>query len=177
MSIPFDYESYAANGVDPKAILVTISTNATPGKGAKDDQLYIDDLELVYTPKVEGIRVFGNEVAGFDPKKTEYEIKVPAEPTADVVVPWAPLFTTAVSVSEGTITLTAFSEDLMNYTTYTLNYTIDESVTNGIDNVNNGDKKVVGIYNLNGQRVYKKLPNQIYVTKYADGTTVKALNK
>lgn len=52
ISIPFDYESYKANNVDPHNILITFSTNAEPGVASKDadnpDVMYIDDVELVY---------------------------------------------------------------------------------------------------------------------------------
>ena len=52
VSCPFDYASYAANGAEAKAILLTVSTNATPGKGSYSngvaDSVYVDDLELVY---------------------------------------------------------------------------------------------------------------------------------
>lgn len=52
ISIPFDYESYKANNVEPHNILITISTNAEPGIASTDannpDVMYIDDVELVY---------------------------------------------------------------------------------------------------------------------------------
>ena len=51
INIPFNYDGY--EGGDPKAILVTITTNATPGKGSLNDSVLIDDLELIYTQKVE----------------------------------------------------------------------------------------------------------------------------
>lgn len=52
ISIPFDYESYKANNVDPHNILITFSTNAEPGVASTDannpDIMFIDDVELVY---------------------------------------------------------------------------------------------------------------------------------
>jgi len=48
--IPFTVQN---ENVNPAAILVTISTNATPGGGNANDKLYVDDLELIYTQKVE----------------------------------------------------------------------------------------------------------------------------
>ncbi len=47
--VPFTIQD---GGITPKGILVTISTNATPGKGNENDVLYVDDLELIYTQKV-----------------------------------------------------------------------------------------------------------------------------
>lgn len=181
LSIPFDYDKYAANKADTKAILVTISTNADPGKGSNGDELYVDDMELVYTPKLQGIKVFGNAVDNFSPTTKEYTIKVPQQPTVSDVTPVAVNgFTTLAYIAgEGKpITVVVYSEDLTKSASYTVKYTIDESVTNGIDNATTtATKKVVGIYNLNGQQVSQKQPGQVYVIKYSDGTAVKELSK
>lgn len=181
LSIPFDYDKYAANKAATKAILVTISTNADPGQGSDGDELYVDDMELVYTPKLQGIKVFGNAVDNFDPATKEYTIKVPQQPTASDVTPVAVNgFTTLAYVAgkNKPIKVVVYSEDLTKSASYTVNYTIDESVTNGIDNATTtAAKKVVGIYNLNGQQVSQKQPGQVYVIKYADGTAVKELSK
>lgn len=181
LSIPFDYDKYAANKADTKAILVTISTNADPGQGSNGDELYVDDMELVYTPKLQGIKVFGNAVDNFDPATKEYTIKVPQQPTASDVTPVAVNgFTTLAYVAgkNKPIKVVVYSEDLTKSASYTVNYTIDESVTNGIDNATTtAAKKVIGIYNLNGQQVSQKQPGQVYVIKYSDGTAVKELSK
>lgn len=67
----FDYAKYASNKVDAKAILVTFSTNATPGKGSikeegkyvkktvAADSVFIDDLELVYNAGIKSISFKG----------------------------------------------------------------------------------------------------------------------
>ncbi|MBQ6962966.1 MAG: T9SS type A sorting domain-containing protein [Paludibacteraceae bacterium] len=49
-SIPFNYASYASNSANPSYILVTFNSNSTPGGGAEDDEVYIDDLLLIYKP-------------------------------------------------------------------------------------------------------------------------------
>ena len=181
LSIPFDYDKYAANKADTKAILVTISTNADPGEGSDGDELYVDDMELVYTPKLQGIKVFGNAVDNFDPATTEYTIKVPQQPTASDVTPVAVNgFTTLAYVAgkNKPIKVVVYSEDLTKSASYTVKYTIDKNVTNGIDNATTtATKKVVGIYNLNGQQVSQKQPGQVYVIKYSDGTAVNELSK
>lgn len=181
LSIPFDYDKYAANKAATKAILVTISTNADPGKGSNGDELYVDDMELVYTPKLQGIKVFGNAVDNFSPTTKEYTIKVPQQPTVSDVTPVAVNgFTTLAYIAgEGKpITVVVYSEDLTKSASYTVKYTIDKNVTNGIDNATTtATKKVVGIYNLNGQQVSQKQPGQVYVIKYSDGTAVKELSK
>lgn len=64
----FDYATYAADSAQAKAILMTFSTNATPGKGSavtssfklvKADSVYIDDLELVYNAGIKSISFKG----------------------------------------------------------------------------------------------------------------------
>ena len=61
LSIPFDYTD--ANKA--KAILVTISTNATPGKGSANDQVWVDDMELVYNAAISNIALNGVTLEGF----------------------------------------------------------------------------------------------------------------
>lgn len=67
----FDYATYAADSAQAKAILVTFSTNATPGKGSikeegkyikktvAADSVFIDDLELVYNAGIKSISFKG----------------------------------------------------------------------------------------------------------------------
>ena len=51
--IPFRYKSPNFNSTDePKAIMVTFSTNADPGQGSAGDVLLIDDFELIYSQSV-----------------------------------------------------------------------------------------------------------------------------
>ena len=62
--IPFNYDGFS--GGNQQAIMVTLSTNATPGAGTKGDELLIDDLELIYTHEIEipasGYATFTNTV-------------------------------------------------------------------------------------------------------------------
>ncbi len=75
VSCPFDYASYAANGAEAKAILLTVSTNATPGKGSFSngvaDSVYVDDLELVYLADIKSVSFKG---ATLDLANTDIDI-------------------------------------------------------------------------------------------------------
>ena len=61
--IPFSVQD---ENVNPVAILMTLSTNATPGGGNANDKLYVDDLELIYTHEIKipasGYATFTNTV-------------------------------------------------------------------------------------------------------------------
>ncbi len=46
VAIPF---VSTGNNVTPEALLVTISTNATPGQGSANDKVWFDDIEVIYT--------------------------------------------------------------------------------------------------------------------------------
>lgn len=61
--IPFNYENYPNENAN--AILVTISTNATPGKGSDNDQVWVDDMELVYNATITNIALNNLTLEGF----------------------------------------------------------------------------------------------------------------
>ena len=77
VSCPFNYASNAANGAEAKAkaILLTVSTNATPGKGSFSngvaDSVYVDDLELVYLADIKSVSFKG---ATLDLTNTDIDI-------------------------------------------------------------------------------------------------------
>lgn len=70
-SVPFDYENQPAT--DPAYILLTFTTNETPGGGKKNDNVWIDDVELIYNPTlaveegnlIENIKVYPNPVKDY----------------------------------------------------------------------------------------------------------------
>ncbi len=62
ISIPFNYSGFTG---DCNAILVTMSTNATPGKGSKGDKIFADDLQLVYDAAVTSVS-YNGEALTFD---------------------------------------------------------------------------------------------------------------
>lgn len=62
LTIPFDYENYKSNNADTKAIMITMSTNADPGQGSKGDELYVDDVELVFNYGINSVIFNGNSI-------------------------------------------------------------------------------------------------------------------
>ncbi len=49
-AVPFNYSQGTAT--TPKYMLITFTTNMTPGGGAENDQVWIDDVQLIYNPKL-----------------------------------------------------------------------------------------------------------------------------
>lgn len=63
ISMPFIFKGYTG---DCKAILVTMSTNATPGKGSSGDQIWADDLTLVYNAEISSVAYKGQQLTFTD---------------------------------------------------------------------------------------------------------------
>ena len=72
--------------------------------------------------------------------------------------------------------ITVLSADLKSSSTYVVN-TYTEGYLTGIANVEGDSNEVEAIYNLNGQRVDSPVKGQVYITKYANGKTVKTVKK
>ena len=185
ITIPFNYESFSANNAEPRALLVTISTNAQPGVGSSDaenpDSLIVDDIELIYNNNLTALNIKGTDIA-LEEGKTAYELDgVSGELTLDDVTAEADgqgalINTTIESVEGGAqVTVKVTSNDYLKTNTYTV---LVKGVTTGIDKAEattvNGVK---AIYTIDGRRVSSMDAKGIYVVRKTDGTTVKVMNK
>lgn len=183
ITVPFDYDTYAENNADVKAILVTLSTNAKPGVGSKNgtDDLYIDDFQLVYNSKLASLKFKGQDVEGFDKETYAYNI------TSDGVIALSDI--EAISDGKGAyvtkdvedtadgvkVTVTVTSNDLKEQNVYVLDIA---DVTTVIDNVETEvDNSTIAIYNINGQKVDNMFTSGVYILRKADGTSVKVTKK
>ena len=122
ISVPFDYDEKYTGG-SPKAILVTISTNADPGQGSDGDELYVDDFELIYNSKLASLSVKGREISGFDEDVLEYtvdQVITAADIEAVANGKGASVFVTDVYGDGTEFTVTVVANDLLNSTTYTI---------------------------------------------------------
>lgn len=170
LSIPFNYVN---NSIAPKAILVTLSTNTDAGKGSGSDELYVDDLELVYNFGVEGISIKGQALANFAENTTEYTHIVGNATADDITVKTKGQGTlVAKAVENGKATVLVASNDLSKYRLYTIN------VTTGIDNLPSVEaNKQVEIYTLDGVRVNNTNRKGVYIIKDAQGKTRKVVKQ
>lgn len=184
LTVPFDYDTYAANKAATKAILVTFSTNAQPGVGSTDaskvDELWIDDMSLVYYSQLSALTVKGNAVAAFDKDTYEYNLTCNGEISADDIKVAATGRQALVDkkvekTAEGykaTVSVTA--ADYSETHVYTLNI---KNVASGIDNVENTDNAApAAIYNAAGQRV-SNMTKGLNIVKMNNGNVKKVLKK
>ena len=187
ISIPFDYDTYLANGADANAILVTISTNATPGKGAADDKLYVDDVELVYNAKLSSLKVNGADLEGFSASKYYYEnlvadkevsldnIEVVADGQGATVT--KTITRSDSKPGEATVTITVVSADSKTVNRYTLVFSEPVDGISSVETKADLNIHANKIYTLSGQQVSKMQSGNVYVVKTADGNTVKVAKK
>lgn len=171
--IPFDYDSYKQNGVEGKAILATISTNADPGCGSTDS-LYVDDIQLIYNNGVKSISFKGNTKEITDQSNVAVTFAGSDEQVSfdDITVTTTPnsfAFPVSESEEEGNVVYTyaVLSNDLSNI--IPVKVTISSNAT-GIHGVTSSENKTQTIYNINGQRVQTMQPGQVYIVKDANGT-------
>ncbi|MBO5583520.1 MAG: PCMD domain-containing protein [Prevotella sp.] len=133
ISIPFEYTQ---NTVAPKAILVTISTNADAGQGSGNDEVLVDDIELIYNAKVTGLKIKGQKVSDFKADQTEYTMELNEVITADdieaTVEGKAAHIIKQVEQTEGgyACTIQAIGGDMKTTTSYVVNV---KSNATGID--------------------------------------------
>ena len=170
LSIPFKYVN---NSIDPKAILVTLSTNADAGEGSGSDELYVDDLELVYNFGVEGISIKGQALANFAENTTEYTHVVGNATANDITVKTKGQgMLVAKTVENGKAAVLVASNDLSKYRLYTIN------VTTGIDNLPSVEaNKQVEIFTLDGVRVNNTNRKGVYIIKDSQGKTRKVVKQ
>ncbi len=127
-TVPFNYIDQSITG---RALLVTFSTNSTPGGGASGDALYIDDISLVYNAAITGITVKGEALEGFAQDTYEYNFELaPGETFADSDIeatyesPHAYLVKKAIKTEDGyKLIVAVVSNDFNTVKTYTINYT------------------------------------------------------
>ena len=126
-TVPFSYVDESITG---QALLVTFSTNATPGKGSSGDQVFVDDIALVYNAAITGISIKGEALAGFSQDVYEYnfdlaegETFADSDITATYVSSHAYLVKKAIETIDGyKLFVAVISNDLNTVKVYTINY-------------------------------------------------------
>ena len=74
VTVPFDYTKGTTTAA-PTQMLITMSTSSTPGGGSGGDQLFVDDIFVIYNAgEVTGITCSKFEGFTFDAATTEYDV-------------------------------------------------------------------------------------------------------
>lgn len=181
LSIPF---SEVNKGITPKTILVTMSTNAAPGQGSGSDELYIDDLSLIYNmPAVKSISFKGKTLT-FDTSNTTTENTTGNVSADDFTVETEGALDGHVFKYISTMKgeddkdvpvayIIVTSGDYKKFSTYTV--TLPGATTTAIHSIAADDNNSPAeLYNLAGQRINNAQPGQVVIVKKG-GKAVKVL--
>jgi hypothetical protein len=165
---------YTENAVEPKAILVTISTNADAGQGSDGDEVLVDDIELIYNAKVTGLKINGQDVPGFSPDVFEYEMELEQGVTTEdieVVVEGqsAHVIKDVSFIDSNVCTVMALGGDMKHMSTYVIR---EKGSGTGIRSIKTPAGQSA-YYMLDGRQAKTLAPGRIYIRRQADGTVTK----
>lgn len=170
ISCPFVYKD---NGLTPRAILATITTNPKPSQASGDDVLYVDDLELIYNSYLTDIKLDGASLPGFKPNRYDYTVADLDTGKLTFEGSRGKRIFTYHDTEQKVYTIICYAQDLMTSSTYKINYTGSISAIS-IEEAQPAKPAVVGTYNLAGQRVPQNAKG-IVITRYSDGSSVKTV--
>lgn len=170
---------YTGNSVTPKAVLITISTNADAGQGSNGDEVLVDDIEFVYNTNVTDLKVKGQSVADFSPEKSEYEMELNEEiTTADIEAVMEGGETTHIVETvevEGdyyVCTFIVINADMSASKTYIVKVkSTATAITMHPETTTRGASDTY--YTLGGRQVKALKQGNVYIRRQADGTTTK----
>lgn len=169
--------TYTTNGADPKAILITLSTNADAGQGSANDELLVDDIEFIYNATVTNLKIKGQSVKGFKSDKTTYEMELNKEITADDIE--ATVNGKAAHVAKDVeidgdhyvCTVYAISADMAKMSTYIVNVKSNATDIRSLPTATN--HQPTAYYTLDGRETKTLVPGNIYICRQGDGTVKK----
>ena len=177
LSIPF---TYLNESIQPKAILMTASTNADAGQGSKGDELYLDDLSLIYNHALTSLSVKGKTV-DLQEGVTDYTLNLDGDITENDIEATsdgkgAIIEKTIEKNEEGktVVTVKVLANDLKSSTT--ANVTINSNST-GIRTLPASMSNESVIYDIDGRRVIEMKSGRIYIQKNANGKVGKVVKK
>ncbi len=175
LSIPF---VYFRNMAEPKAILVTASTNAEPGKGSSGDEMYLDDISLIYNHALYSLTIKGQKVE-LQEGVTEYTLDVDGDISEDDIVATSNGMGSTIEKkiekedSKTVVTVVALSNDLKSSTTAKV--TIPQ--TNAIHPSMVVPVAADEVYSIDGKRVNETQTGRIYIKKGKNGTVKKVIRR
>lgn len=173
ISAPF---VYTENSVDPKAVLVTVSTNADPGQGSDKDEVLVDDIEFIYNAKVTSLKIKGQDVPGFSPDKETYEMELDEAVTAEDIEVTIDGKAAHAAKSVELIddhyicSIKAIGADMADITSYIVYVKSSATAIRSFKSANN---QSATYFTLDGRQAKTLMPGRIYICRQADGTVKK----
>ncbi len=128
--IPFVYDGTSSVNY----ILATFTTNKTPGGGAANDALYIDDIEMIYSAWLTDIKSNGTTISGFKMDKFDYYVEFPQGTNPQTPLPTI-TYTTEVNDAKAVVNTIYKSQGSIDSAIQRITVTAEDGVTQKIYNI------------------------------------------
>lgn len=109
VKVPFEYSGTS----EPRYLLITMATNDTPGSGAANDSLSVDDIVFIYSAWLDGIAVNGTPVADFERGRMDYTLGMD---DADALDSASITYTTQAGDATATVSNERINDTMVVYT-------------------------------------------------------------
>lgn len=122
-TVPF---SYSYGNAAPQYILITFSTNKTPGGGSANDEVWFDDIEFIYISTLSSLKSNGVNVPNFNANTLNYSVEIPFGSAMPTVTATATSVNGVINITQPTManpTATIVVTQGPSTTTYTIDYT------------------------------------------------------
>ena len=165
--VPFTYDGTSSVNY----ILMSMTTNTTPGGGSAKDSLSVDDIEFIYSAWLDNLSINGTPIEGFQRDNLNYTLSLPDEAslsaaTLSYVTQAADATVTIDTLTPDTFTrqfiLHILAEDSLTSRTYTLTLTCPTPFEGINEPVHDSDAYVLRLYpNPSNSLVHCILPQGI----------------
>lgn len=165
--VPFTYDGTSSVNY----ILMSMTTNTTPGGGSAKDSLSVDDIEFIYSAWLDNLSINGTPIEGFQRDNLTYTLSLPDEAslsaaTLSYVTQAADATVTIDTLTPDTFTrqfiLHILAEDSLTSRTYTLTLTCPTPFEGINEPIHDSDAYVLRLYpNPSNSQVRCILPQGI----------------
>ncbi len=156
--------TYTGNEASDLYLLADATTNPTPG-ASKNDELYLDNIRLIYYHALTDIKIGGETIDGFAEGTTTYNVDATADEIfANVTYSVKGKGATATKAIDGnTVTITVYGNDYEADNTSFTTYTIKGTKASAIDHISIDDAEDLDVYTLGGVKVGRVSAPGLYI--------------
>lgn len=156
--------TYTGNEASELYLLADATTNPTPG-ASKNDELYLDNVRLIYYHALSDIKIDGETIDGFAEGTTTYNVDAAADDIfANITYTVKGKGATATKSIDGdVVTITVYGNDYEADNTSFTTYTIKGTKASAIDHITIDDATGLDVYTLGGVKVGRVSAPGLYI--------------
>lgn len=156
--------TYTGNEASELYLLADATTNPTPG-ASKNDELYLDNIRLIYYHALSDIKINDETIDGFAEGTTTYNVDAAADDIfANITYTVKGKGATATkSIDGNTVTITVYGNDYEADNTSFTTYTIKGTKASAIDHITIDEATGLDVYTLGGVKVGRVSAPGLYI--------------